>query len=135
MNEIHILLIDDERMLAAIVGKLLERYARERSLRLNLVVEQDPVRGLVRAHERLGEWDAILLDLRMPKLAGDAIAESIAMMDDESFSRVLFITSHPGDLAEHLAQRSPALLTKPFRYEHLARALDGLGPMPRRGGA
>lgn len=126
MTTFNVLLVEDEKTLSRIVAQVLDRYTRERGLVLDLRIELDALHGLLHAHKRLNELDVVLLDIHMPKLGGDDIAESLAMLDERALSRILFVTSHPGDLAERFPDRSLSILTKPFRYGQLANALDRL---------
>jgi PAS domain S-box-containing protein len=70
-------------------------------------------------------YDAVLLDLRMPDLSGDAVYEAVRRRDPEQASRIIFVT---GDVRSDQALRfiagtGCASLSKPFLLEDLVRLL------------
>ncbi len=71
------------------------------------------------------EYDAILLDLRMPDLSGDTLFRELLARDPRHAGRVLFVT---GDLQSDTARRFLAesgrpAVGKPFQLDDLAAAL------------
>ena len=96
----NVLLVDDETNVQKIVGSFLERYASERSLPVSIKALCDPVQGLFEATANGGNYDMIMLDVRLPKLTGDEIYNSLRHVSPDLLDRVLFVTGYPEDLAE-----------------------------------
>jgi len=119
---VSVLVVDDEPAIRLAVSSFLrgEGHAVE------------TVGSGAEALERLGQrhYDAMLLDLRMPGLTGDALFLEVRRHDAALARRVVFVT---GDVrAESAAQAMiestglPVLL-KPFSFEDLAAALRSVG--------
>lgn len=124
-----------------------ERPPRARSL---LIVDDEPSirRALVRFLERDGHhvdaaasgpealqliaqrrYDGILLDLRMPDMAGDALYEQLCRCDPALAARVVFATgdTESDSARAFLAAAGRPVLAKPFVLPDVAELLCGLG--------
>ena len=113
----RVLVVDDEPTIRRAVVRFLAREG----------FATDAVPGGREALRRLetSDYDAILLDLRMPDVSGDAVYEALRARDPVQAGRVVFVT---GDL---LADRTRAFLErsgcpvvrKPFVFDELLRVL------------
>ena len=85
--------------------------------------------GIERLRHR--RYDAVLLDLRMPDMSGDAVYSEVQRCDPEQAARIVFIT---GDLQSESARAfirasGRPCLRKPFMLEEVASVLfDGVVP-------
>lgn len=86
----------------------------------------DPVQGLFLLNTHGTEYQAILLDVRLPKLTGDEIYNSLVAVEQEFLERVMFVTGYPNDLVERFPDRPLNILQKPFRYQDLSNKLEEL---------
>jgi CheY-like chemotaxis protein len=76
----------------------------------------------------LNEYDAILLDVRMPGLGGPEVFRSIEVLRPDLTDRVLFITGDTvsPDTRAFLEQTRVEVLHKPFSLEELRHSMDRL---------
>jgi two-component system NtrC family sensor kinase len=114
----RILVVDDEPAIRTVIERFLTG--------LGYVV--DEAAGGHEAVRRLeaATYDAVLLDLRMPDLSGDAVYAAVHARDPEQAARTIFIT---GDVRSEEAWRfiaatGCAALSKPFVLHEVARTLD-----------
>jgi PAS domain S-box-containing protein len=112
-----ILIVDDEPAIRAAVSLYLEREGHA----------VDAVASAAEAleHARSRRYDAILLDLRMPDMSGDALFAELQASDPEHAARVVFAT---GDVdsegARTFLQRAGRpYICKPFALEDVAELL------------
>jgi len=125
----QVLIIEDEASMHSIMNSFLQRYGEQRGEPVNIKGLLDPVQGLFEASANGEQYDAILLDVRLPKLTGDEIFRSIRHVNPDITNRVLFVTGYPEDLIGHFADDIPLrVLEKPFRYEAFAASLTDLLP-------
>lgn len=122
----RVLLVDDDAAVAGALAALLSRagYA---------VV----IGGSARVAESLLEerFDALLVDLRMPGMRGDAFYYVARAKQPWLATRTLFMTGDISSIAEDIvAQTGCPLLLKPFRAEALVRAIDEVAPRRRQQG-
>jgi len=120
----RVLIIEDEEALQGILSTFVSRYATERGLRAEIRALGDPVQALFDLTSNGGTYDAILMDVRMPKLTGDEIYNSLMHVTPEILGRIVFVTGYRQDLEERFGDRELNILDKPFRYPQLAEALD-----------
>lgn len=74
------------------------------------------------------EYDALLVDLRMPLVTGVELLDEIARRDPALSRRAIFMTGDQG-FGERVAlvtRPGIPLITKPFRAEDLVQALRGI---------
>lgn len=72
------------------------------------------------------QYDAILLDLRMPDVAGDAVYRRLLDRDPRMAMRVIFVTgdAHSGPAGEFIAESGRPFISKPFVLEDVARLIS-----------
>ncbi len=122
----RVLVVEDERRLAVAVRRGLQAEGFAVDLAHN---GED---GLHLA--RQGEYDALVLDLMLPKLSGYKVCQQLRA--DENWVPILILSAKDGeyDLADGLDLGADDYLTKPFSYVVLAarlRALLRRGAVPR----
>ena len=74
------------------------------------------------------EYDVVLLDLRMPDLAGDTLYDELCQRDPRHAGRVVFVT---GDVQSEEARRflsraGRPVVGKPFQLDDLATVIAGV---------
>jgi len=121
---IHALVVDDEDTVQSILAAFLNRYAQQTSREIQIRTLSDPVQGLFELTTNGERYNLILLDVRLPKLTGDDIYNSLEQINPELLNRVLFVTGYPEDLAERFPGRELRILQKPFRYQAFTEKLD-----------
>jgi DNA-binding response OmpR family regulator len=113
----RILLVEDDAELAAMLKEFLESYC----YRVNSVA--NGVDALKAVMER--PYDAIICDVMMPKMAGDAFYYAVQRVKPAMCERFIFITAH-GDtqrMQEFLNHVSGLVLMKPFHLEDLLQTI------------
>jgi two-component system, NtrC family, sensor kinase len=116
----RLLFVDDEPSLRtgmATFGKL---------RRINVVTAEDGASALAAA--RIGDFDAVICDLRMPGMDGASFWEALRAERPALASRTVFITGDvvsPGSRTFLDATRQP-VLTKPFDFEQLEQTVESL---------
>jgi PAS domain S-box-containing protein len=112
-----ILIVDDEPAIRAALSLYLEREGHT----------VDAVSSAREAleHARSRRYDAILLDLRMPDMSGDALFAELQASDPEHAARVVFAT---GDVESEAArsfleQAGRPFICKPFALDDVAELL------------
>ncbi len=124
MNKIiKILAIDDEDTVQSILAAFINRYLGEKGLQGEIKTLSDPVRGLFELSTNGEQYSVILLDVRLPKLTGDEIYNSLIHVNPNLLERVLFVTGYPDDLTERFPDKSLNILEKPFRYQSFTEQL------------
>jgi DNA-binding response OmpR family regulator len=123
---VRVLVVEDERRLAAAVKRGLEASGFAVDLAF------DGVSGLHMARE--GGYDGIVLDIMLPGLSGYKVCEKLRA--EENWVPVLLLSAKDGeyDQADGLDLGADDYLTKPFSYIVLAarlRALLRRGAAPR----
>jgi two-component SAPR family response regulator len=122
----NVLLIDDEENIQSIISAFLSRYAEMHKERLEIKQLYDPVQGLFEITSNGNHYDVILLDVRLPKLTGDEIYQSITHVNPELLDKVLFITGYREDLDARFPGKNLRVLDKPFRYAQLEIQIDDI---------
>jgi two-component system, LytTR family, response regulator len=125
-HTIHALVVDDEDTVQSILAAFLNRYAQQHSREIQIRTLSDPVQGLFELTTNGERYNLILLDVRLPKLTGDDIYNSLEQVNPDLLKRVLFVTGYPEDLAERFPGRELLILQKPFRYQAFTEKLDTL---------
>lgn len=117
-----VLLVEDERALAMAVGDALEDAG------LQVVHAGDGEEALARVSEKT--YDAIICDLKMPRVDGMALYRAIAAAEPAVARRIIFVTGGvaDSDAGRFLEESGCRWLAKPFRLADLLRAVrDTLG--------
>ena len=118
----RVLLVDDDAAVAKALAAVLSRAGY-------LVT----VAGSAREAEILLDerFDALVLDLRMPEMRGDALYYLAAARQPWLADRTLFVTGDITEQAEQIIRQTGCeLLHKPFRGEALLQLVLGLAPLP-----
>ena len=123
---VRVLVVEDERRLAAAVKRGLEAEG------FAVDLAHDGVSGLHMARE--GGYDSVVLDIMLPGLSGYRVCAQLRA--EENWVPVLFLSAKDGeyDQADGLDLGADDYLTKPFSYVVLAarlRALLRRGALPR----
>ncbi len=113
---IKVLAVDDEDTVQSIVAAFLNRFLGEKNIECEIKTISDPVQGLFELSMNGDQYQAILLDVRLPKLTGDEIYNSLIHVNPNLLERVLFVTGYPDDLLERFPDLTLNVLQKPFRY-------------------
>jgi DNA-binding response OmpR family regulator len=123
---VRVLVVEDERRLAAAVKRGLEAEG------FVVDVAHDGISGLHMARE--GGYDSVVLDIMLPGLSGYRVCAQLRA--EENWVPVLILSAKDGeyDQADGLDLGADDYLTKPFSYVVLAarlRALLRRGAVPR----
>jgi two-component system NtrC family sensor kinase len=121
-DSLHILVVDDE----ASVRVALQRYLAARGHDVETTASGQDALGLLRG----GEYDAVIVDMRMPDLSGEQLFEELRAADREHAERVIFTT---GDLVSEQMRRfldgsGRPCVPKPFEFS----SFDQVLPAARR---
>ncbi len=114
---IKILAVDDEGTVQNILTAFIKRYLDEKGLEGEIKTLSDPVQSLFELSTNGDQYHAILLDVRLPKLTGDEIYNSLIHVNPGLLERVVFITGYADDLNRRFPDRTLNILEKPFRYQ------------------
>jgi len=127
MNKaLKFLVIDDDDTVQSIIAAFIDRYMQEKNVQGSVKRVTDPVQGLFVLNTHGNEYDAILLDVRLPKLSGDEIYNSLISLEQDFIHRIMFVTGYANDLIARFPDLELNILQKPFRYQDLAKRLDEL---------
>lgn len=109
MSNRRILVIDDEAPIRAVIQGCLEELAG-----WEVLTAESGYEGVAIASSQ--KPDAILLDMSMPGLDGEATFELLHNNPDTSFIPVVFLTAKalPEERAHYLKLGAGGLITKPF---------------------
>jgi len=120
---VKILVVEDDRTLGQFVRRGLEEQ------RINVDLVADGNQGLERASH--GEYDVIVLDLRLPGLSGVEVLRTLR--DRGVGTPVLVLTAQDAVDSKVQAFRTGAddYVTKPFSFEELLARVEALGRRPR----
>ena len=122
----RVLIIEDEENIQGILKAFVQRYFDERGNTAGIKTMADPVHGLFELSTHGSDYDVIILDVRLPKLTGDEIYNSVAQVNPDLLRRVLFVTGYPDDLAQRWPDKQFNILSKPFRYDGFAHTLNSI---------
>ncbi|MEP7380247.1 MAG: PAS domain S-box protein [Gemmatimonadota bacterium] len=122
IGSLDVLVVDDEPAIRQALSQLLERLGH----RVRLAQDGEEARGII--EERTP--DRILLDLRMPRMGGDALFDELRERHPAVSRGVIFLT---GDVesesaAEYLRSSGCLTLHKPFTLEAVREAIDATAP-------
>ena len=117
-TSLAVLVVDDEPAIRTAVARYLS------SLGHHVDVAASGREALERLSSR--SFDLILLDLRMPDMAGDALYRELIARDAAHAGRIVFITgedSSSPDTQSFLQASGRPVIGKPFSLDDLRRAL------------
>lgn len=120
------LVVDDERL----VRKVLRRWLQRERWQVEEAEDGEAALALLRSDPR--GFDAVLCDLRMPRMTGYALHDRLEAELPEALARTIFIT---GDLASHEAEAFSRrclrpIVRKPFDFDELRGELAQLTSAP-----
>ncbi len=121
---IKVLAVDDEDTVQSILNAFLNRYFKARGEEAEIKLLGDPVQGLFELTTNGEDYGLVLLDVRIPKLSGDEIYNSLEHVVPTVLDRIVFVTGYPEDLHERFPDRKLNVLQKPFRFDSFAACLD-----------
>jgi DNA-binding response OmpR family regulator len=126
-----LLLVDDE----ATLRSALRRFFLRRGWRVTEAEDGEHARDLLQNAGTHGErFDAVLTDVRMPRLSGMDLHALVAASDAELAGRFIFSSGDTGDAetAEFLGRTRCHVITKPYELSALLlmveRVADGAAP-------
>lgn len=124
----RVLIVDDESLVRRLLRQHLLRQGWE------VAEAEDGEAALARLEAPGAEYDAVLCDLRMPRLSGYELHDLLAERRPELLQRFIFIT---GDLASteaagFSARCAQPIVRKPFDLQELSAALNRAAPSARR---
>lgn len=122
----NVLMIEDEQVLRQITTSLLEQYGEKHGVKVNVTAMDDPVEGLFESTTRGDQYDLILLDVRLPRLTGDEIYQSLSHVHPELLDRILFVTSYRDDLKHRFPDTELRILDKPFNYDRFEQSISAM---------
>ncbi|HID36398.1 MAG TPA: response regulator [Ghiorsea sp.] len=122
-NTIKILTIDDEDAVQSIIIAFLNRFLSEFNFSCEIKAFSDPIQGVFELSSHGEQYKVILLDVRLPKLTGDEIFNSLLHTNPELVNRVIFITGYPNDLINRFPDMKLNILNKPFRYKNFCEKI------------
>ena len=111
------LLVEDERLLAAAVADALS----ESGLKVDRAGDGEEALARVRQNT----YDAVICDLKMPRVDGMTFYRAMAAATPSLSRRVIFVTGDVAgtDAERFLEERGCRWLAKPFRLAELLRAV------------
>ena len=121
-ERMRVLVADDEPAL----GELLDRFLSEEGYAVDVARTGNGVLQL----PDLSIYHLILLDIKLPDLAGDAVFDHIRARSEDVSSRVVFITGDSGspETAKFLEDTGNIVLAKPFSLEELLSVVHSYAP-------
>ncbi len=128
-----LLLVDDE----ATLRSALRRFFVRRGWRVSEAEDGEHARALLLDGQGDGaRFDAVLTDLRMPRLSGIELHELVAHTDAATARRFIFSSGDTGDDAaiEFLARSGCPMISKPFELSALLSLVERVAGEPNTGG-
>lgn len=120
-GDVHIVIIDDEGSVQKILTAFAERFFKARNLQVHVTSIGDPVEALFELSNSEKPFpELVLLDVRMPKVNGNNVYESVAMVTPQFVNRICFVTGYAGDV--ELGDKAP-ILKKPFHYDDFEKII------------
>lgn len=126
----RILVIDDEEYIQRIISAFLLRFGQDYHVQMDVRAIHDSTQALHELVTNGNRYDLVLLDVRMPKVSGNDIYNTITLTHPELLDKVVIVTGYPNDLKCSLLDKLN-ILEKPFHYRELAKkicTINGLQP-------
>ena len=119
-ERLRVLVVDDEPHILHYMHATLESWGHE------VVLARDGSQALKRA--LMQPFDLIICDLRMPRLGGREMFQTLARMHPTVADRIIFATGDTvrGDTLQFLEELGRPFLQKPFKLDALRRVLAGV---------
>jgi two-component system NtrC family sensor kinase len=123
-ERLRLLVVDDEPHILHYMQATLESWGHE------VVLARDGSQALKRA--LMQPFDLIICDLRMPRLGGREMFQTLARMHPTVADRIIFATGDTvrGDTLQFLEDLRRPFLQKPFKLDELRRVLAGVVKVP-----
>ncbi|HEY3220230.1 MAG TPA: ATP-binding protein [Gemmatimonadales bacterium] len=123
-EHLRVLVVDDEPHILHYMQATLESWGHE------VVLAHDGSQALKRA--LMQPFDLIICDLRMPRLGGREMFQTLARMHPTVADRIIFATGDTvrGDTLQFLEELGRPFLQKPFKLDALRRVLAGVVKVP-----
>jgi len=118
----RVLVVEDDYQLADVIAEVLTYENCEPDLAANGMEALDKLQSL-------GNYDAIICDVMMPRVGGEALYEQVALKHPHLARKVLFITgqsSARSGMTDFISRTDCLLLQKPFDVEQLRTMLHEL---------
>jgi CheY-like chemotaxis protein len=112
--KLTILVVDDDDAIRTMLQKMLERE------RFDVSVARDGVEAIDRL--QTPAYDAVLLDLMMPRVDGFGVIDHLRKHSPETLSRVIVMTAFSAAARDRLHE-SCRLIAKPFDLRELIDAI------------
>lgn len=124
LDRLRVLVVDDEPHILHYMQATLESWGHE------VVLARDGSQALKRA--LMQPFDLIICDLRMPRLGGREMFQTLARMHPTVADRIIFATGDTvrGDTLQFLEELGRPFLQKPFKLDALRRVLAGVVKVP-----
>jgi len=124
LERLRVLVVDDEPHILHYMQATLESWGHE------VAVARDGSQALKRA--LMQPFDLIICDLRMPRLGGREMFQTLARMHPTVADRIIFATGDTvrGDTLQFLEELGRPFLQKPFKLDALRRVLAGVVKVP-----
>jgi two-component system NtrC family sensor kinase len=124
LERLRVLVVDDEPHILHYMQATLESWGHD------VAVARDGSQALKRA--LMQPFDLIICDLRMPRLGGREMFQTLARMHPTVADRIIFATGDTvrGDTLQFLEELGRPFLQKPFKLDALRRVLAGVVKVP-----
>jgi DNA-binding response OmpR family regulator len=120
---VHILVIEDDRRLAELIGRRLRAEGHRTEIR------DDGRTGLERA--AVGDLDLAIVDVMLPELDGMSLTRSLREADVQTPVLILTARDAVDDRVDGLRSGADDYLVKPFAFDELLARIDALGRRSR----
>jgi CheY-like chemotaxis protein len=119
---LNILVVDDEPA----IRRSLSRYLSRRGHRVEEAASGEVALGQVEGTS--GAYHALIVDLRMPRMGGEALLAALRTRDDGLADRVVFMTGDAAspETARFLERADRPVLLKPFELREAAETLEAV---------
>jgi two-component system cell cycle sensor histidine kinase/response regulator CckA len=117
----RVLVVEDDHELADLLSEVLTYENCTADLASNGMEAMEKLRGY--------DYDAVVCDLMLPRIDGEALYQQVAQQYPYLSDRFLFITGHAthrGGHTDFIYRSGNSLLEKPFEIEQLRAALKEL---------
>jgi CheY-like chemotaxis protein len=123
---LDVLIIDDEIIIQDILTTFFGHYSEKNNIEINIRCISDPAQALFELATRGEQFDIITLDVRMPKLEGDKIFQSMKDNHPHLVDKILFVTGYNADLLQQFPDMKLQVLAKPFQYPQFKKAVEAI---------
>ena len=125
-REYKIFMLEDDETIQGILKGFIATFMNQQTCECKIYTSSDAVQGLFELTSNGAQYDAIFLDVHMPKLTGDEIYESLSHVNPDLLQKVLFITGFADDVTTRFPDAELNVLHKPFQFNDFAEKLKAL---------